>query len=307
MKKNILALDLGGSKFIVGIVNEAGEILAKERYEWTELTAEGMMQDILAAVKSFRQSHVDHCDAAGVTIPGLADPEQGIWIEASFSGIRQLPIADLLEKEWNLSVYIDNDVNACAMAEKKFGCCKDVENFVWITVSNGIGGALYLNDDIFYGAFGNAGEIGHLIVEEAGRKCNCGSTGCLEMHAAGPAVSRNYALLANESEADVPDAKRIAELARSGDEIALRTWELEGKYLGKASAALANMINPARIVFGGGVMESFDLILPALLENYKANVYEYANQNLEIVHTELGYYAALLGAAAVAFRRLSRR
>lgn len=302
MAKNILALDLGGSKFIVGIVNEAGEILAKEHFHWKALTKEAVMESILEAVKSFQEIHKEECATIGVTIPGLADPEKGIWLEASFSMIRNLPIADLLTEAFHLPAYVDNDVNACAIAEKRFGCCKDTRDFAWITVSNGIGGALYLNNDIYYGAFGNAGEIGHFTVVENGRACNCGSSGCLEMHAAGPAILKNY----EEMTGEVKTAAQLAEMAKNGDKTALKVFELEGKYLGTAVAALANIINPKKVVFGGGVMESFDLVLPAMQEAYKKNVYYYANEGLEIEHTGLGYYAALLGAAAVAFRKIER-
>lgn len=302
MTKNILALDLGGSKFIVGIVNEHGEILAKERYLWKALTKEAVVESILEAVKAFCNVHKETCAAIGVTIPGLADPEKGLWLEASFSMIRNLPIAAILTEEFGLPTYVDNDVNACAIAEKRFGCCKDVRDFAWITVSNGIGGALYLNNDIYYGAFGNAGEIGHFTVAEHGRACNCGSCGCLEMHAAGPAILKNYEELTGEKKT----AAQLSEMARQGDETAIQVFELEGKYLGTAVAALANIINPKKVVFGGGVMESFDLIAPAMQEAYKKNVYYYANEGLEIEHTELGYYAALLGAAAVALRKLER-
>jgi glucokinase len=302
MSKNVLALDLGGSKFIVGIVDEEGNVLAKERFLWKELTKEAVMDSILEAVKSFRETHNEECVAIGVTIPGLADPEKGIWIEASFSMIRNLPIAELLTKEFGLPTFVDNDVNACAIAEKRFGCCKDTRDFAWITVSNGIGGALYLNNDIYYGAFGNAGEIGHFTVVENGRACNCGSSGCLEMHAAGPAILKNYEEMTGESKT----AAELAEMAKSGDKNALAVSELEGKYLGMAVAAIANIMNPKKVVFGGGVMESFDLIEASMKESYKKNVYFYANRALEIEHTGLGYYAALLGAAAVAFRRIER-
>lgn len=302
MGNNILSLDLGGSKFIVGIVNEQGEVLAKERFLWKELTREAVMESILDAVRTFRNTHKEECRAIGVTIPGLADPEKGIWIEASFSMIRNLPIAEILTKEFGLPAYVDNDVNACAIAEKRFGCCKDVRDFAWITVSNGIGGALYLNDDIYYGAFGNAGEIGHLTVVEDGRACNCGSKGCLEMHAAGPAILKNYEEMTGETKT----AAELSEMARQGDKKALAVFAMEGRYLGTAVAALANLINPKKVVFGGGVMESFDLIESSMYEAYKENVYYYANEGLEIEHTELGYYAALLGAAAVAYRKLER-
>ena len=302
MSRNVLALDLGGSKFIVGIVNEEGQVLAKERFLWKELTGEAVVESILEAVRIFRSKYTEECTAIGVTIPGLADPEKGLWIEASFSLIRNLPIAEILTKEFGLPAFVDNDVNACAIAEKRFGCCKDTRDFAWITVSNGIGGALYLNNDIYYGAFGNAGEIGHFTVVEDGRACNCGSKGCLEMHAAGPAILKNY----EEMTGEVKTAAELAEMARQGDEKAMAVFALEGKYLGTAVAALANIINPKKVVFGGGVMESFDLIEAALKEAYKKNVYYYANEGLEIEHTELGYYAALLGAAAVAYRKVER-
>lgn len=302
MSRNVLALDLGGSKFIVGIVNEEGNVLAKERFLWKALTKEAVTESILEAVRTFRSVHTEACEAIGVTIPGLADPENGIWIEASFSLIRNLPIAEILTKEFGLPAFVDNDVNACAIAEKRFGCCKDTRDFAWITVSNGIGGALYLNNDIYYGAFGNAGEIGHFTVVEDGRACNCGSSGCLEMHAAGPAILRNYEEMTGEQK----NAAELAEMARQGEQSALEVFALEGKYLGTAVAALANIMNPKKVVFGGGVMESFDLILPSMQEAYKKNVYYYANEGLEIEHTELGYYAALLGAAAVALRKLER-
>ena len=146
-------------------------------------------------------------------------------------------MAEILTKEFGLPAYVDNDVNACAIAEKRFGCCKDVKDFAWITVSNGIGGALYLNNDIYYGAFGNAGEIGHFTVVDGGRPCNCGSSGCLEMHAAGPAILKNY----EEKTGNVKTAKELSEMARDGDKEAAAIFNLEGEYLGKAVAALACM------------------------------------------------------------------
>ena len=122
------------------------------------------------------------------------------------------------------------------------------------------------------------------------------------MHAAGPAILKNYEEMTGESKT----AAELAEMAKSGDKNALAVFELEGKYLGMAVAAIANIMNPKKVVFGGGVMESFDLIEASMKESYKKNVYFYANRDLEIEHTGLGYYAALLGAAAVAFRRIER-
>lgn len=100
MKKNILALDLSGSKFMTGIIDENGKILAKERYLWTALTGLAVMADLISSIKEFRSCHTQECIAIGVTIPGLADQKKGIWIEASFSMIRNLEITKLLEAEF---------------------------------------------------------------------------------------------------------------------------------------------------------------------------------------------------------------
>lgn len=240
--------------------------------------------------------------AIGVTIPGLADPKEGIWIEASFSGIRNINIRHLLESEFGIAVYIDNDAQACALAEKLFGSCKSTKNFIYMTISNGVGGALFINDDLYYGGFGNAGEIGHCIVVEDGNQCNCGNKGCLEMHASGPALVRNYIELGGSSRyfGKLIDAKNIAELAYKGDEIAIRTFELEGYYLGKIIALISNVINPEKVIIGGGVSLSFSLFEKSLKETLRNHIYLSANKNLEISPSQFGSNGGIFGATAIA-------
>ncbi len=151
----------------------------------------------------------------GITIPGLADPKRGYWVEASFSGIRNLDIAPRLQREFGAPAYLVNDGQACALAERVFGVCPDVRDFLYMTVSNGVGGAIFMNHEIYYGAFKNTGEIGHCVVEEqTGRPCKCGNSGCLEMHASGRAIPLNYVDLGGGQEGD--SAAAIAALARAG-------------------------------------------------------------------------------------------
>jgi glucokinase len=301
-----LAVDIGGSKFIAGIVKSSGEILCAERSAWTELSPEGVMKDIKKAVHTLLENHKHyHPTVLGATIPGLADPVKGLWVEASFSGIRNLPFASLMEAEFNLPVRLDNDGNACAKAERFFGCCKGVDDFIWVTVSNGIGGSIFANGSLYIGSSGNAGEIGHVVVEEGpdARFCKCGLSGCAEMHASGLGLAKNYITLGGKREinGEPPTAKAIDALARAGDKIAMAAYELEGLYLGRAIGAAVNLINPQKVILGGGVSLGFDLFWPSLAKTLDTHVYRNANPALVVEPTALGYNAALLGAAALCF------
>ena len=302
----VLAIDIGGSKFVTGLVSSKGEILCKEQYLWTELSPEGVIRDIKKAIHSLLAANAN-CRPAimGAAIPGLADPEKGLWVESSFSGIRMLPFASIMGAEFNMPVRLENDGNACALAERFFGCCKETDTFIWVTVSNGIGGSLFINGKLFSGANGNAGEIGHIVVEEGphARLCKCGHSGCAEMHASGLGLAKNYIALGGRDEIDnePPTAKSIGALARAGDKIALEAYDLEGLYLGRAIAAAVNLINPEKVVIGGGVSLGFDLFWPSLSRTLETHVYQNANPQLAVEPTPLGYDAALLGAAALGF------
>jgi glucokinase len=301
-----IAVDIGGSKFMAGLVSSSGEILRMERHQWTELSPKGAVEDIKRAVHALLAAHPQYRPIVmGATIPGLADPERGLWVEASFSGIRELPFVSLMEAEFGLPVKIENDGNACAKAERLFGCCKGVDHFIWMTVSNGIGGSIFANGSLYSGSCGNAGEIGHVIVEEGpnARPCKCGLSGCAEMHASGPGLARNYLSLGGKPEIDgeAPTAKTIDALARAGDKTAIEAYELEGLYLGRAIGAAVNLINPQKVVIGGGVSLGFDLFWPSLSKTLETHVYRNANPGLVVEPTALGYNAGLLGAAALCF------
>ncbi|MCL2624900.1 MAG: ROK family protein, partial [Planctomycetaceae bacterium] len=204
----LLAIDIGGSKLMVALclvdseINRAGKTCHLLQKSHRTLSATTTSHELLAWLDSavdevFDASHLSKCDieAIGVNIPGLAEPVSGTWVYACFSGIRNFPIASILAEKYAKPVFIENDVNACALAEKFFGGCREVENFLWVTVSNGVGGGLVLRSDIFSGSFGNAGEIGHFCVEEDEReaiRCGCGNYGCLEAQAAGPGIAKRF-------------------------------------------------------------------------------------------------------------------
>lgn len=300
-----LGFDIGGSKYNVGLVDRQGRVLDQEVGLWSALTREGVLADLCACADRLLARRPEMAPVAvGATIPGLADPERGLWVEASFSGIRDFPIGEKLSARYGAPAYVDNDGQACALAERMFGCCRDTEDFLYLTVSNGVGGACFLDGKLYTGAHQGAGELGHCVVVPGGRPCGCGSRGCLESYAAGPGLSRNYLELGGDALADgtPPSAKEIADRARKGEKAALDTFRLEGQYLGQVIAASVNLLNPAKIVLGGGISLAFDLFGPALIQKVEEQIYHKANPGLTIVPTALGYNGGLCGAAAVAFR-----
>lgn len=293
--KHVLAIDIGGSKLVCGVVAEDGTVL---RTAGEPLCKEDGLEGLLLAVE--RCGHAvmgtELLSTVGATIPGLTDKVKGLWVYAPFSGLANIPIAELLKERFQLPVAIENDVNACARAEMLWGVCQEKRDFLWMTVSNGVGGALVLRGELYTGTCGNAGEVGHLCVEEDATRallCGCGRYGCLEAMASGQGLAKRYA------EVGVT-AKEIGMRAREGEIKACAVMAETGCYVGRAIADCVNILNLEAVILGGGVALDFALFESALQEAYQRRVFTRANPSVKIGVTGLGYHAALLGAATVA-------
>ena len=296
--RQVLAVDIGGSKVLCGIVDQTGNVLRTQGEPLD--TAKGLdgLTDAIrrCAAPIIRDTAID---AIGATIPGLADAERGLWVYAPFSGLANIPMAQMLADMFHAPVAIENDVNACALAEMRFGACRDTRDFLWVTVSNGVGGAVVLDGRLYTGTHGNAGEVGHLRVEDDPAKtlrCGCGRDGCLEAMASGQGLARRYA------EPGIT-AKDIGARARAGEPKACAAMAQTGVYLGRAIADCVNILNPTAVILGGGVSQDFDLFSEALMQTYQTRVFTRANPDTRILPTALGYHAALLGAATLALEK----
>lgn len=303
--KTYLCMDIGGSKYIVGLIDREGKLIASKKGPWAELTQQGVLDTLLCEARALLAETGAFPEAVGITIPGLADPGRGLWVEASFSGIHDFAICDAVTQALGLPAYCDNDAQAYSLAELIFGCCRDVKDFIYVNVSNGIGGSIVSGGRLLYGAHLNAGEFGHCVVVPGGRLCKCGTRGCLEMYAAGPALSRNYAEAggAPDGEGKPADARLIAERARAGETRARAVFQEAGERIGGVIAKAVNLLNPRKVVIGGGVSLAFDLFGPSLDATVASQIYRNANPDVEILPTPLGYMAGLYGAAAIAVSR----
>jgi predicted NBD/HSP70 family sugar kinase len=231
----------------------------------------------------------------GVGIPGLMDRE-GRLVLAPNLGWRDTPIRGLLESALGAPVYVDNDTKAAAMAERLFGACRDVEDFVYLTGHSGVGGGLVLGGRLYRGAEGFAGEVGHLTVEPDGRPCGCGKRGCLETYVSESAILAQAA----ERGRAFTDLAALAAAAREGDQPLSALLAAVGDRLGFALSYLVNLLNPEMVVLGGNLSVAADLFLPALNRTLERHALEPMRRNLRLLVSPLGPEAVPMGGVALA-------
>ena len=305
-KQVILAVDIGGAKYAVGLVRENGTVICKKRYSWKHISEASVIAEICSAMQEvIDENPWVSIKAVGVSITGLTDPMTGIWISASFMGIYGVPIGRIIKDRFGYPVYIENDCNASAVAERMFGLCKKTDHFIYISVSNGIGGALCMNGRLYRGACGMAGEIGNCCVDEGIKKrgrAPGGKRDTLESYASGRGLVKTYLKLGGKKKIDgePPDGIAIAKLAREEDPIALETFRMEGRYLGQVMAACCVILNPEKIIIGGGVSMSFELFKPSMIQTIEEETRSSNTKIPKIQASALGYDGGLLGAAAIA-------
>jgi glucokinase len=294
---HIGAIDGGGTKVLTAVMTETGEVLARRQASLPTADHAAYFArcgEMLAGCAAELGLGLQSLAGVGVSLPAMTDGRDRVLGSPS-AGWGAFCVRPLLLSALGVvseRVFIENDVNACALAELRFAQGSD--NFVWMTVSTGIGGAVVADGRLVRGAGFCAGEIGHVKVEFAApRQCGCGGLGCLEAHASGTAIGR----LAREAGLEA-DAKRCEELASQGDPVARAVFVQAGRYIGRALAMTANVLNPERVYIGGGVAHALALLLPSIREAFDLDALPQC-RNVAIEQTRLGYEASLFGAAAV--------
>ena len=289
------AIDGGGTKVLTAVMTETGDVLARRcasvpttDYEAYFMRCSGMLGECAADLGV----RLGELAGVGVSLPAMTDGRDRVLGSPS-AGWGAFSVRPLLVPALGTDrVFLENDVNACALAEMRFA--HGGNNFIWMTVSTGIGGAVVADGRLIHGAGFCAGELGHVKVEfDNPQPCGCGGRGCLEAHASGTAIGRQARGAGLEA-----DAKQCEELASHGDATARAVLAQAGRYIGRALAMTANVLNPERVYIGGGVAHALPLLLPSIREAFDQDVLPQC-RNVVIEQTRLGYEAALFGAAAV--------
>ncbi len=307
------ALDIGGTKTIAALTDENGSILTQKKFTSFVASSQTHLDICVDALRELMQERgldAKEIHGLGISLPGIVDSDRGVLLYAPYAKWENVPVAEYLREKLGIAnIRCDNDVNACAIGELKFGLGKKYSDFVWMTVSTGVGGASVSDGTLIRGADGFAGELGHLKVEyDHPAQCPCGQEGCLEAHGSGTALNRLTAKMAQQDAefaaalaqaGSKADGAGCAKLAQAGNPKALAIFDEIGTYLGRGMAYCVNVLNPQAVVVGGGVSASLELLRPAITAALKANAFR-KMQNIDVVCTPLGYEAALIGAAALA-------
>lgn len=312
MAKNRIGIDVGGTNVKIALVDSDGKIgysntiptRAEMGYEYTINNMKQAIRDLMTETKLSAKD----IEGIGFGLPGQVDFKSGIVrLITNIPGWVEIPLAKMIEDEFHIPTRIDNDVRCAALGELNFGAGKGCENLICITVGTGIGSGLIINGKLVRGASNAAGEIGHIKLQmHDGPICGCGDTGCLEAFASGPSIvamaeeyilggkSTKYREMANGG---TITPFIVAEAAKAGDPVARRIFTRMGEYIGIGMASVVNLLNPERIIVGGGVADAGDILLTPLKETIKKRAMKIAGETVQVVPAQLGNTAGVIGAS----------
>lgn len=306
MPDMIGAVDIGGTKIAVGIVDDVGRVLARMQAPTDPQNYSAGMEMIARMLRQTAAQAGTKITGIGIGSTGPVDPIRGEFGDVDFlPGWRgENPVRDL-EKLFNIRVALENDGDAAALAEAGWGAGRNRKRLIYVTVGTGIGGGIVLDSELYRGVDGAHPEIGHQVIDPSGPECSCGFHGCWESLAAGPAMA---AWVEHNAPSDYAHrqgitAQRICELARQGDAIALRAVEQEARYLAIGLANLINLFAPDAIVLSGSVMKSAHLFLDHIRAFIRTGCRFVPAEKTELTLASLGDDTNLIGAARVWYYR----
>lgn len=307
-----IGIDVGGTKML-GVVIDPGapeQIVAQHRVP-TPNAGVGLI-DALAEQIEHLETMAGRADAIGIGVPGLVDRDGVLHVGAHLAKIDRLPLADGLRERTGRPIVVDNDANGHAVGEHRVGAARGVDDALIVTLGTGIGAGFISGGRLVHGSHGFAGEPGHMVIDPSGPPCPCGRRGCWERFASGSGLGRlaRDAALGGRLRAAVdlaggePEAVRgehVTAAARQGDAEALAVLQELGRWIALGLANLINLLDPALIVIGGGVVDAADLVLPAVREQVAAAVLGHGRRpNVPIEAAALGEEAGAIGLALLA-------
>jgi glucokinase len=290
-----LGLDLGGTKIAAAAVQD-GRILDHDRVDTPQTGFSDVLDALVAVAARLLAAHPD-LGAVGIGCPGPLDFERGrVRFAPNIAGMEDAPLVERLEARLGRRVSLENDANAAGYAEHRYGAARDLETSVFVTLSTGIGGGVFVGDRVLRGANGLAGEIGHMMLLPGGPMGGDGHPGTLEAIAAGRAIARDAGYLFSRP----MDTRELFELARGGDRRALAVVDNAARFTGIGLANIVKVVDPHAFVLGGGLTGAGDFYLERVRRALADALVGYPS--VEIRLAELGTDAGVIGAAAVAER-----
>jgi glucokinase len=308
-----IGIDVGGTKVLGGVVDESGVVLARARKDTPRQGGKALTQTIAETVKELMAQH--KVKSVGVSAAGFVSSDRKTMLATpNIADWNDVDLDSELKSLIGLPIVIENDANAAAWGEAKFGAGRNQNHMMMLTVGTGIGGGIVVDGQLYRGAFGTAAEFGHMRVVPEGHICGCGARGCFEQYASGNALLRH----AREAISASPEIARnllsrgdgtiagltgqaITEAARDGDPVALAAFNTTGQWLGAGIASLSVLLDPSCVVIGGGVIDAGEILLKPTRESLERTM-PFAGKHPypTLIAAELGNEAGLVGVADLA-------
>ena len=308
----VLGIDIGGTKTIVGVADQSGSILAHQRIETLGSLGPGRAisaiksacHDVIAAAGSI--------ELIGIACGGPLDRRAGtILTVPNLPGWDNMPLVEIFSTEFGAPAFVDNDAAAAALGELDYDAGRGLANFVYFTVSTGIGGGIVIDGRIYRGHSGNAAEFGHQKILPDGPRCTCGDRGCLESLASGTSIARiAREALSNDTQTIIRDwislpeqitCELVARAAAAGDSFASGVWYQAMEHLGLGVSNVVNVLNPEAVIIGGGVSKAGDLLFDPVRKVVLERSMKPLGEDAAVVPAENGDLTGLFGAFALAF------
>lgn len=316
-----LGVEINVDYLLIILTDFTANILWRKR---TAIDPKSQQDEIITHIISLIKDGLDAADKSslkllgiGVGVPGLVDYRSGYLRIAPNLHWEDVPIQDLLYKHFRIPVYVENEANAAALGEFFFGAARNTKNFIYLSAGVGLGGGIVLDGKLFRGSYGYASEVGHVTFDAGGELCGCGKRGCWETFVGPRAVERRVRRILQAGadsimrelaggSLDQISFDIVLTAALSEDPVALNALQEVGQYLGIGMANLINIFNPEMIVLGGALNMASPIIMPVVERTVTANTLAPNRENVEIVSSELGWDASVMGAVALVLDEILR-
>jgi glucokinase len=315
----VIGVDIGGTKLAAGVVDDRLQIHQRLQRSMRGQDTPALLDTIAGAVQELVNTSHGEIGAVGFGIPSLIDRRSGTSVVAVNLPLTDVRFGALMAERLDLPVFVDNDGNVAALAEHRAGAGAGADHMLMIGLGTGIAGGLILNGALYRGSIGSGAELGHMVIDINGPRCqgNCPNHGCFEAMASGTALAREARVIAAQQPASPLgraaregrelDGPLVTELAHDGDAAARQVLALIGARVGVAIASFVNIFNPEVVVVGGGVMGAGEMLLEPARAEVAARALPPSRDVVRIVAAEFGHEAGMVGAAALAVDGLAAR
>jgi glucokinase len=305
---NAIGVDIGGTKIAAAVVTPEGNILSEVRYPTQAAPPNRLIETVAQAITEVKDGF--KVGGVCVAVPGrILASENKVISAPNLHEIEDIRLDEEIGRRTGLMVTVENDANAAAWGEFRFGAGRGLQHMVSITLGTGVGGGIITHGMLLRGAQGAGGELGHVTIDPTGPRCGCGNYGCLEALASGTAIQRRAREVANERSTSALGrlaierqvlGEDVTRLAQEEDDASISVLEETGRWLGVGLAGFVNTFNPEVIAVGGGASQAGELILESARKEVQLRASSPSRDLVEIKEATLGPESGVLGAAALA-------